>query len=428
MVSIFNSRAFEQPALSIARADGDIAQPRIEPRKYQYKTLMQVDVFNTYYNESDGKCTDLRIYPTASTQSLMKSLGLLFKERTTGFSILYNNKAEEGLIRYFRKHGTETKEGQTEYWSKLSFIAALDNPLFVNFTDLPFNVDLTARNIYLSNQMAHRDGDEVILNQDNYVSSQHSNFIEVVPTKYAVPFAVRVDRGIIVATKITVTGLSGEEVICIKKKPTVEVAYLDFTTVPEGQYTINWLKEKEVISRTPVIYTTAYPTPLCFIDLLFSRPTEDAPGIYPVKLDPDKGSITSVFYNLKFKARDIHWVYWVVSSSQPVENMRIKAEGASDVTFYGPTPGSIPTGETAWSFVSDQVIPMQQRSPLRFKLVDRLNCRCEASCECKNRMILNPLPLVSSNQVLSTPRIDIFPPNTGHDSEKKKYSEVYVYV
>lgn len=435
MLSNLNSRAFEHAAFSSPRKNKGSANSPTEPRKYQYKTLMQVDTFNTYYNESGDRCADFRIYPTAATQSIMHSLGLLFRENSTGFSILYNERREEGLIQYLKTHGTKAHDGQKnagqiEYWSKLSFIVALYNPLFVNFTDLPFNVDLTARNIYLSNNMAHQDNDEIILNENNYVSSSCSNFIEVIPTKYAVPYSIEVDGKSIEATRVTVTSISGEEVLSEPQehKERSDMAYLNFGTVPEGLYTIKWLIETEIVFQEKVIYTTAYPTPLCFIDLLFSRPAEDTPGIYPVNLESKKGSINSVLYHLKFKARDIHWVYWIISSSQPVENMRIKTDGDSNIHFYGPTRGVIPTGETAWSFVSDQVIPMRERSPLRFKLVDRLNCQCELPCDCKNRIIINPLPLVSSNQVLNASLVDIVPPDVVHDAKKKKYSEVYVYV
>jgi hypothetical protein len=428
MTSSLNDRAFEQSTFSGTRSKKSVGQSSTEPRKYQYKTLMQVDVFNTFYNESGDRCADFRIYPTATTQSMMKSLGLLFREQSTGFSVLYNDCREEGLIQYLRKHGSEANGGQTEYWSKLSFIVALHNPLFVNFTDLPFNLDLTARNVYLSNNLAHLDNDEIILNENSYVSSWHGNFIEVIPAKYAVPFTIEVARQTIDATEIKVTSISGEIVFHVTRKAAVDMAYLNFAAVPEGRYTISWLTGTDVVFQNPVIYTTAYPTPLCFIDLLFSRPAKDAQGIYPVKLDAEKSTITSVLYHLKFKARDIHWVYWIVSSSQPVENMRIKAEGDSNIHFYGPIQGLIPTGETAWSFVSDRVIPLQERSPLRFKLVDRLNCRCESSCDCKSRMIVNPLPLISSNQVLNASLAGFLSADTLRDSKKNKYSEVYVYV
>ncbi|MCR6650891.1 MAG: hypothetical protein NVV73_05040 [Cellvibrionaceae bacterium] len=427
MLPNLTSRVFEHQVHSDRRG----AQNQNQPRKYQYKTLMQVDVFNTFYNESDERCTDLRIYPTEATQSFMQSLGLLFRERDAGFSILYNEHMEEKLIQYLRKHSITTTEGQLEHWSKLSFIAALDNPLFVNFTDMPFNMDLSARNIYLSNRKAHLEDNEIILNENTYVSSRYSNFIEVIPSKYAVPYSMAPIENPLEPpriTTITATSISGETVLISEKQPSVEIAYLDFTTVPEGRYTINWLSESDVVFQKPVIYTTACPTPLCFIDLLFSQPTQNDSGIYPVDLESPKGFIRSVLYNLKFKARDVHWMYWVISSLQPVENMRIKPDGGSAVTFYGPVKGSIPTGQIAWSFLSDKAIPMQERSPLRFKLVDRLNCRCDSLCDCTNRMVADPLPLASCNQILNASLPNFLTPSNPGALENKKYSEVYVYI
>lgn len=421
-----DSRAFEKIAFSCPRESDTVDQSRLEPRKYKYSTLMQVEFFNTYYNQSEEKCADFTIYPTTSTQTLMKSLGLLFKKRRTGFSILYNTKAEHTLVQYLRNHGTRTDSGDIGFWSKLSFIAALRNPVFVNFTDLPFNVDLTTRNIYLSNQMAHREDNEILLNEGNYISSRQDNFTEVVPSKFSVPFEFEVNGEPVSTNKIVVKNLSGEEVICESRKPAVSTVYLDFVPFPEGLYTIVWLDGDMVIFEKQVIYTASYPTPLCFIDLLFSRPTEDATGIYPVNLALQKNPVTATQYNLRFRAREIHWVYWVVPSAQPVENMRIRSDGDNPVTFRGPTPGSIPTGRPAWRFVSHQVIPMRERSPLRFRLVDRLNCRCENPCECPSKTLVNPLPLMSSNQVLRNSHL--FPPDIAPPSKTDKYSEVYVYV
>lgn len=452
MKSKFVSRAFELPTFSSTSDRKSVAQSPPEPRKYQYETLTQVDIFNTFYNESGDKCEDFRIYPTATTQSIVNSLGLIFRETSTGFSVLYDSTREAGLIKYLKSRGTGIDDCQ--YWSKLSFIVALHNPLFVNFTDLPFNVDLTARNIYLSNETAHQENDEIILNKNDYVSPRHEDFIEIIPTKYAVASVIHNNGKSFKATRVTVTNVSGEIVLSVPnksdkntdpknidtKKPDdiPNIVYLSFATLPEGLYTISWLENtgedrnknevEKIIFEKRVIYTTAYPTSLCFIDLFFSRPTQDSTGIYPIEFNSKNDLITSVSYHLKFKARDIHWVYRIVSASQPVENMRIKSDGRNEINFHGPTQSPISTGETAWSFVSDRVIAMRERSPLRFKLVDRLNCQCESPCNCKSRIVVNPLPLVSSNQILNGSLEGTSSRNTIKNSGKKKYSEVFVYV
>lgn len=440
-MKLINKQAFVHADI---QKKGDATRPRTEPRKYQYSTLMQVNISNTYYNGSTEKGADFRIYPTQTTKAIMKNLGLIFREHKTGFSIIYNTFTEEELIQYLKNHGTKKPE---EYWSKLSFVAAQNNPLFVNFTDLPFDVDLTARNIYLSNETAHRDNNEIILNNsgwyipyrgkikilpnnNQYVSSRSVDFIEVIPANYAVPFDIGLGEKFI--DVIMVTDISGEKFIHVDRYPKdgesmVErtTAYLCFTEVPEGRYTINWVHSGETVHQIVVLYIATLSTRLCFIDLLFSRPKEDTKGFYPVNLE-GKGSITPLQYHLKFKARNIHWVYWIISSSQQLKKMRIEADGNNDIVFDGPTKGSIPTGETAWQFVSNTIIPMQHRSPLRFKLVALpSDCHCESSCDCKSRVIVSPLPLVSSSQILnaSLPHSD-----SSDHSQEKKYSEVYVYV
>ncbi len=418
MKNLPNSRAFERSTFSSFKkyaGDSDIG---VDSRKYKYKTLMQVSICNPYYNESNGQCQDFNIYPTSATLSLMKKIGLIFKEEKTGFLVLYNSRAEERLLRYLKNQGSVLGN-----WSKLSFVAALNNPFFVNFTDLPFSVNLIEKNIYLSNQMAHQYLESILLNSGDYVSPDVRNFTDVISTQYVAPFQVEINGKSLVAKKIKVVDLSGETVFCKIKDPTLEVVYLDFSVLPEGLYSIQWFNNKdEEIFQKQVIYTATYPTPLCFIDLLFCCPTDTASGIYPVIFDAVGGHVGTVSYQLKFKERKIRWVYWVVPSVQSVENMRIKPDGTSDISFSDPQPGYIPTGQKAWSFVSNQTIPMQERSPLRFKLVDRLSCQCEFTCECKSRVVVNPMPLVSSTQVLS--RSGKGGPATKND----KYSEVYVYV
>jgi len=464
-----NSRAFEHGVKLCKKLEED----KNGARKFYYKTLMKISIKHSYYNGNEDKCPDFNLFPTYSSAKLMRSLGLLFKKSEAGISILYNEKTESNLLNYLINNGVEVCDDDVkEFWSRLSFIATVTNPLFVNFTDISFDTNPSINNFYLSNLQAHIDQDgNTILNNDEFINQLTQDYYDVISTQYEVYFDG--------ALRVEVCDVSGETIICLPNKiPKLlardessetltcckvedyikkycdgdcekckdkclerESAYIDFSGLPEGLYRILWVYNDKKSSHKDVIYTVSFPSPLCFIDFLFSRPNKESGGIYPVSLEGgvDDSKIKSVEYQMWFNQRSSYWIYWVVPKTVLSENLSILSEKnqldkTRKITFDGPYKGKLVTGQIAYWFVSNDPLELQQIPEYRFKLIEQLD-------GLDSRELANPLPMASSKQLVSkkylnkgglsqrllnkvSPELDLNLKN----EKPPKYSEIYVYV
>src|SRR5882762_840729 len=136
--------------------------PGEEPgRQFYYLRLMQVVIRHTYYNRSNEACPDFKIFPTRYSQDLMKSLGLIFKDEGTGFSIFFDVRRTDILIAYLKRQ--EWPPHSNHCWTRLSFVLSIKNPHFLNFTDVPIRMNPVNQNFYFTNQEARRLGSGTIL-------------------------------------------------------------------------------------------------------------------------------------------------------------------------------------------------------------------------------------------------------------------------
>jgi hypothetical protein len=391
----------------------------------RYARLMQVDIRHEYYGTGDslGPCPDFTAFPTPPTQHLMASLGLLFLVEPTGFSVVYDVRNAEGLCSYLRAHGVPPGGGAAaQYWTRLSFVLSLDNPYFVNFTDMPIGTNPNEENFYFTNQQAHRSELEVVLNKGERVDARA--LLPVAGPEVKVPTPPNVER-------VVVRDIAGFPVIeaprCVElpESPPREVCnpfvFLDFRTLPEDKYVIEYEAASAVPPPPPwpILYTAAGPNPLGFIDLLFSRPTGGADGIYPIDLDaPEPAeSIQPARYTLRFKARSTYWRYYIVPEPQRegLEDLTIETLSEwSQVPFSGPVEVLIANGQRAYRFVSDERLLLQQRSSYRF----RLNGWVLGGLPTGDPLIAR-MPVAGNQQVL---------PEGGKDNPELNYSDIYVYV
>ena len=92
-----------------------------------YTRMATVLIFHQYYRNLI--CRDLDIRPTAQTGQLLRDYGILMKTHPNGFSLAsdrsrdYNHSVFDGVL-------------------PLEFSIRVTNPLFVNFTDIPYTSDL----------------------------------------------------------------------------------------------------------------------------------------------------------------------------------------------------------------------------------------------------------------------------------------------
>jgi hypothetical protein len=398
---------------ALAGAPSGTSDEEAGTRRVHYGRLARVRVRHTFYNASGGECRDFSVRPTASTSALMRTLGILFKAEADGFSVLYNAGQEEQLIRALA--GRRTERGA---WTRLSFLMSLRNPLFMNFTALPAASNPCIRNFYLTNRQAHRRGRRVLLAPGRQVASAQR--VRVTGGQ----LAQVVTEGVL---GVRVLALSGEEVLWeprCRKVTVVEKGvpqtvdqctdrvFLDFSSLSEGRYTLQEVyTDGTVKALGDWLYTSLYPMPLCFVDLLFSDPDGAGAGIYPVVLPPpgqtEGGAVVpgGVEYAMRFVRRSTWWNYFVVPEASRgelydlnIEHVRVP-ESEPEVRFLGPCKVRLPGGGLAWRFLSECPLPLEQRTRLHLRLHGRTETMTFPG------VLMDRMPVASAQQVLPmTPR------------------------
>lgn len=447
-------------------------EPAWESRKYYYRRLMQVSVFNSYYNTSGERCADFQVQPTPTSRNLMASLGLLFKDEGTGFSVLYDTKdtdvnpdtgrRENRLVSYLRlvmERSTMSPPADSsprpplpQVWTRLSFVLSLNNPYFINQTDVPIDLNPAEKNLYYTNQRV----------RDSSPPGEPVLEPEILPTA-STQVSVRMEED---DFGVDLLAISGETVTCIPRcvpvdlvkktgnpaaitckevkdysPPEKEVcrtdAYLDLSRFPEDPYTVRMVPSTSLPPPREhrILYTTSDPLPLCFVNLLLTRPTEDYPeGVYPVKNLYDEGSppraakIVPVHYQLRFKERSTLWCYYIVPQpqSRKLEGLQINqyvpnsraSSPPEGIEFYGPCCVKLANGQRAYRFVSVEPIPLRQRSPYHFRLFDHQG------------VLVKRLPVAGPQQVLPESELEscIRLVDSLCCLEEVNYSAIYVYV
>jgi hypothetical protein len=395
-------------------------------KRSRYGRLMQVSIEHGYYGntESYGPCPDFNAIPTPPTQVLMRSIGLLCLIEPTGFSVLYDVNRTQGLLGYLRGHG-QTKQ----FWTRLSFVLSLNNLNFINFTDIPINTNPTRSNFYFTNQDAHREGDNVVLNKDERVSATALMRVDGPDVRVVTPEGVDRVVALNIGGQPVYFDVGGRNVPYVPRclpsssklseEPVCrDIVYLDFSTDDEDKYIVQTLDAAgNILRQWPFLYTVSEPIPLCFIDLLFTQPTFDANGIYPVKdLYPADDSIVPVQYVLKFAARSTIWRYFIVPqpNDKELEDLAIEMGDGSPGPFSGPKKTKLINGANAYLIISDEPLQLRQQSPYRFRLKGAVRHMASA-----DGVLVARMPVAAATQVL---------PEGGSRQPNENYSDIYVYV
>ena len=421
------NRAFEH-ALRTPSKKFEAPQREDPGRQFYYLRLMQVAIRNTYY--TNDECPDFTVFPTRYSQSLMSSLGLIFKDEGTGFSIFFDVRRTDILLGYLKRQ--EWPPGSKHCWARLSFVLSLNNSYFLNFTDVPIEMNPVNQNFYFTNQKARlqQAGGQILLNPGppellNVVPVQLgvevTNEVKEIEVQSVPEFEEESNDAVICRPRCVPIALLKEKggpagITCEdardcrgpheKNDPTKPVllcrctnkVYLDFSTQPEDKYTIKQITYSSDspirLIAEPVLYTESYPVPLCFVSLFFTSPTGERPKLFPVQdLFESKPKIETITYELKFERRETFWNYFVVPpAGVSIENLRI--EGEPGISFNGPCSVVLPNQTAAYRFVSRKPLPFMEQSSFRFRLKGDLSLTPE------NNTLIERMPVASAEQVL----------------------------
>lgn len=383
-----------------------------------FERLFRVVVTHTYYTQDDGLCRDLRFAPEPASAKLMASLGMAFKEEEAGFSVLARPSDSKSLDNYLRVDAQGTPD-QPQYWSRLTFLMTMTNPLFIGITALPIDTKPTTVNLYGSNLDAHRQGGAVVLSPGSFMDGDALYPVVGVEKQLVVPSSARC---------VTLADISGEvvrrcDVNASGKTTTPNVVTIDLSGLSYGFYTIG---TEDAAGQPvdgsdyprPVLYVPGRPLTMGVLDMLFTQPTPDSGGIYPTPSLFGDGSAAGqpggTTYHLRFDARSTYWRYYVVPQRSSGTLDQLSIDGAGTSFRQHRQPVRLPDGALATLFEARKPLPLRQKSAQRFRLTGRR--RDDGGQE--NDILVNRLPVAAPSPVWPAPA----------GSDTSGLSEIFVYV
>lgn len=372
-----------------------------------YRPLFQVEFLHGYYDLDGGRCPDLRVIPSPTTVDLMASLGLVFKDRGIGFGVYVDQGSIGGLVKYLRLNN-----GLDGFWSRLSFALVAVNPLLISISAMPIDTTPTEQNFYASNMSARREKGFVVL--ADAADMKAESLYNVTDADLPVIVTAR-------TTKVEVRDISGACVLTVDVDNTGKVPVaginISLSGLPLGLYTVVLVEGNKESDKSEVLYTIVRQIPIYFLDILFTKPRKNDAGSYPVPPlfdgDPPPEAVGNVTYQMQFTARSTLWRYYVASRIPGgcLSDLRIEGQGAS-FRQDPQHPVILPTGQPAICFVTDDLLPLRQGSPQRFRLSGRRQCPDGR----ENPIRIDCLPVAPANPVWPA------------KSTATGISEMYVYV
>lgn len=381
-----------------------------------YRSLFEVRFEHGYYNEAGGACPDFQVLPTPDCARLMASLGMLFKDRGTGFSVLVAESRAAAMIDYVRGRYSAGPAGQG-YWTWLTFLLLPTNPGFIGITSLPITTSPMAENLHLDNLATVTVKQRLLLGGSFGPKPQAIYPVTgaslPVPTPHGRSAALADLSGAPVAAPATSSG---------------DVTRFDLTGLPYGLYTVALTGRtgRPVAPRNFVatrLYVPAQPLSLVVLDLLLTQPVADAgdPAAFPIPpmtsppgtgATPGATALQPVTLTLPFRPRDTYWRYYVVWQSRGGHSadLAISGDGAS----FSRTSETLPNGDRALLFTAGSALPLQQRSSYRFSLSGHR----QGANGSRDEISVPWLPSAPASPVWPAPSGD---PLSGS-------SEIYVYV
>jgi len=337
----------------------------------RFEKLFSVAVTHTYYTQDHGLCRDLRFAPEAASAELLAALGLLFKEEAGGFSVLIQPASLDRLVKYLRAQAQGSPE-QPEYWTRLTFLMSMVNPLFIGITALPVCTKPTLVNLFGSNLQAHGKGAVATLPPGRFMDGGALHPVVGSQASLKVPPD---------AAAVTLADLSGAIVqrfpVTARDKATDLTAMtVDLSGLAYDLYTFDLEDHDGQPVACPgyprsMLHVPAQPVTIGLLDILFTQPTPDSAGVYPLSRPSDADADTPSYrltYQLPFDARSTYWHYYVVPQTpdSTLDGLRIDGQGTSFRRRQKPVP--LPDGSMAVLFEAQSALPLRQSSPQRFRL------------------------------------------------------------
>lgn len=352
---------------------------RVRPEE-AYSSFCSVDVRHQFCAGPDHAFAGLVFTPGAATGSRLREWGVLFRQRRDGFDLICDSgrwNALEALVAAIAASapgGLPANLADSLLGPPLLFFAALADPLFLNFTDLPVDHSIGAPTLWLSNRDAAADG------PDSYRLTVDWKGL---PDPPAGPPPSSASPSDILSSDFRIEGgtwaATGRDMLL----GTEELARL-----------------RDPVAHRPFAVLAIFPSGA-------------GEGAEPVRIGPQGSSVRQVRYAIPFAARASYWRYVVACRSGELagEDYAVVDPVTEEPSGFEPGPPvTLPDGRTAITLVSPE-LRFTARRPTAQLALQRLSGTPQ-----RRRIVIPRLPAPGPD----TPVASTAP--------GKLYSDIYVFV
>ena len=257
---------------------------------FNYQKLIGIQVLNDFYTSLIA--TDFNWMPEQNTKRILNSLGMRMKADSSGIKLFAEVDPSGKLV----------KEQQTSP-AKLVLFMRLNNPMFVNFSDLPFDLD-QSKIFYFSNKANNKrevfdmGSHSLLLNQGDHVTA--SDLMKVVGRVYS--FVLDGDDGVKTANLVSLD--SGDTVIS-KDEDSVDNRY-NFNFQLDGLNAGRYKLEIDGLEKDQFYFTSEFSLNRYFAVVeLYSDANANYAYFNPAN------ELAAKDYKIIFKHRTTFWRYKV---------------------------------------------------------------------------------------------------------------------
>ncbi|MBI1938371.1 MAG: hypothetical protein HYS25_09600 [Ignavibacteriales bacterium] len=351
--------------------------------------LCEVTFSHNYYKDEEIK--DVVVQPTSECSRVLYNQNIFFRKTKKGFILLCRADAAaatEPFIPLDKK-------------IKLTFHIYFGNPHFLNFTDLP--VDLQSDEIfYLSNLNNNVNGTELLLSSDTssgYVSSNDK--ISLRPQKFTYSGSSSNSSVDVVIKNVDDNIIHSESADVLNGK---YQTWIDLTSYPPSRYKLN-------IDGTEALdfYADSLLAGKKVFGLMEIFINEGEANSYSL-VDSNK-NISAKKYLVKFNRRKTVWKYYVVTKNRTsITSADLEINHPDSTIVFSASAGQeLSDGSTAIPFVSNKEIDLAEEAVtgIELKTINGSGSNSITIENLPNPSIKNSVPDTSANKV---------------------YSEIFVYI
>jgi len=313
----------------------------------QFNELMTLNIKHDFFKGGAFPKNKIVLRPTEGTLSVLKLNGLQYRSVGSGFMLGYA----------FSDTYTAIKEIKGPI--NLSFFMEIDDPKFLNYTDLPYEFEQD-KMFYFNNRSLEKESTETKnLSLDEYVTSEDK--IEISSPLISYSFDDEQDEG----TEIQIVNAVDEVVFEEFLEEGAVACDISLLGEPEGKYSllVDGLEEK-----TFFLYN-GLKAKFGVIDIVVDK---DDFGDYA--FFNDNGSLVEQEYNIHFGTRSVRWQYMFIETGAQSMNSEhevydsTKGNGYEPATFEDVESAELESGKEIHVVWSEEAIPFKEKQRQKFKL------------------------------------------------------------